>query len=121
MMQGLQVVQPGLEQADRTSKIGHYLDWVELEVATPSPKRNERVTLQRNPFGLSPLAFGALVSFVTALVICGIVAASLGIILSKCQHNSHVYENNHQSIFVKRSHSTDNLDYQGPQPPVEAR
>ena len=84
-MQGLQVVQPGLELVDQTEKANHFLGAFSLEADTQAVREQDQGLPRRNPFRLSPLAFGGLVGLITALVVGGSVAAGLGVMLGQCR------------------------------------
>jgi hypothetical protein len=84
-MQGLQLEQPGLEVDDRALKTHYHLESLGPEVSSaPSHKQSKRPP-RHNPFGLSPLAFGALICVITSVLIGGAIAGSLGWMLIQCR------------------------------------
>ena len=78
---GPETVQPGLEPSDRREKVYSYAN--APEVVPPnyhSPKP------QRNPFGLSAVAFGLLVCAITTVVLAAALGGGLGGAFSSCQN-----------------------------------
>jgi hypothetical protein len=85
-----EVVQPGLEAVDQREKMlqqQQYVNSYGPEVApNPSPTHYSQTQQQkRNPFGLSPLAFGLLVGVITAIVIGAALGGGIGAALASCQ------------------------------------
>jgi hypothetical protein len=87
-MQGLQVVQPGLEVVDVTPKTNRYLRSNGLDGATVHSVHRNRHLQQRHPFGLSSLTFGLIVGIITAIVVGGAFAGGLYVVLARCRNDS---------------------------------
>ncbi len=82
---GLEVSQPRLGMVDTSYRHLHHNDKEPAPVLTPYDNSRyeeehgaSRRRTSRNPFGLSPLAFGVLVALITAIILGAALGGGLG-------------------------------------------
>jgi hypothetical protein len=88
-----QVVQPGLEVVppEQRAKLDPYSDSDGPEAYSHGQFGNQNAQGRRNPFGLSPLAFGLLVGAVTAVIMSAALGGGIGGALASCQSQKSKY------------------------------
>lgn len=88
-----QAVQPGLEVVnnEQRQKMDPYVNSYGPEAYTSMPFAGQRRPPPRNPFGLSPLAFGLLVGSVVAIVMAAALGGGIGGALASCNSQKSKY------------------------------